>query len=194
MRKICYLLTALLFTGYLSCKKPYNAQITSTATGILAVDGAIISGDSTFLTLSRTTALNDTTQNKPELKAILSVEDDQGKLYSFTETGKGGYAMGINNFSPARQYRLDIKTTDGKIYQSDFVPMKVTPPIDSVYFAETSDAQVLFFADTHDATTNTRYYRCDYRETYEYTSLYGGIRDSAAYLRYVYVNGNIVDE
>jgi len=181
-----YIFTALIFTGYLSCKKPFNAKLTSTATGILTVDGPIISGDSTFLTLSRTTALNDTTQNKPELKAILSVEDDQGKLYPFTETGQGNYVMGVTNFSTARQFRLDIKTSDGNIYQSDFVPMKITPPIDSVYFRETSDAQVLFYANTHDPTNNTRYYRWDYKETWRYTSYLDGS------IGYVYSNNNLI--
>jgi len=189
-----YVFMMLVFTGYLSCKKPFNATLTSPATGILTVDGAIISGDSTFITLGRTTALNDTTQNKAELKATMSVEDDQAKLYPFTETGKGNYALGITNFSTARQYRLDIKTSDGKIYQSDFVPMKVVPPIDSVYFHQTSDATVLFYANTHDPTNNTRYYRWDYKETWEYTSYYGGYMDSAAFIRYVYKNGAIIEQ
>jgi len=185
------LLTALILTGYISCKKPFNANLTSTATGILTVDGPIISGDSTFITLGRTTALNDTTQNKAELKATVSVEDDQAKLYPFTETGKGNYVLGITNFSTTRQYRLDIKTSDGKIYQSDFVLMKVAPPIDSVYFTQTSDATVLFYANTHDPTNNTRYYRWDYKETWEYTSYYGGYMDSIAFISYVYKNGGI---
>jgi hypothetical protein len=169
--------TYVLLTGFvllicISCKKPFNAHITSVTTNFLAVDGSIVSGDSTFITLSRTTSLSDTTQNKVELKAIVSVENDQAKLYPFTEKGKGIYELGITNFDPARTYRLDIKTSDGKIYQSDFVPMKVTPPIDSIYFKQNSDATVLFYVNTHDATNNTRYYRWDYKETWSTVALY----------------------
>src|ERR1700761_8869227 len=140
----------ILFIMLTACKKPFKATLTTTVTNYLAVDGAIISGDSTFITLSRSTALSDTTQNKVELKAQLSVEDDKGTLYAFTEKGKGVYTLGVNTFSTARQYRLDIKTSDGKIYQSDFVPMKVSPPIDSLYFKQNSDATVSFYTNTHD--------------------------------------------
>ena len=179
-----HILPILILTGFLSCKKPFTAHLATITTNFLAIDGPIISGDSTFITLSRTTSLSDTTQNKAELKAMVSVEDDQAKLYPLTEKGKGKYVLGVTNFSTARKYRLDIKTTDGKIYQSDFVPMKVTPPIDSVYFKQNSDATVLFYVNSHDANNSTRYYRWDYKETWSYVPLYQSY--------YQYKNGQIV--
>jgi len=182
---VSYILTALFLTGYLSCKKPFSPKLTSISTNFLAVDGPIISGDSTFIALSRTTSLSDTTQNKPELKAIVSVEDDQGKLYPLIETGNGNYVLGVTNFSTARQYRLDIKTTDGKIYQSDFVPMKVTPPIDSIYFQQPDASNVAFYVNAHDATNNTRYYRWDYKETWSIVPFYQAL--------YEYKNSQIIN-
>jgi len=185
MKKMAgYILTALVLTGYLSCKKPFSPRLASVTTNFLAVDGPILSGDSTIITLSRTTSLSDTTQQKMELKAIVSVENDQGTLYPLTEKGKGVYTLGITNFSTTRQYRLDIKTTDGKIYQSDFVPMKVTPPIDSIYFNQNSAATVLIYVNSHDPTNSTRYYRWDYKETWSYVPLYQAL--------YEYKNGQIV--
>ncbi len=165
-------MTSLVLAGYASCKKPFSPNLTTVTTNFLAVDGPILSGDSTIISLSRTTSLSDTTQNKVELKAIVSVEDDQAKLYPLTELGKGKYALGVTNFDASRKYRLDIKTSNGKIYQSDFVPMKVTPPIDSIYFKQNSDASVLFYVNAHDATNSTRYYRWDYKETWSYVSLF----------------------
>jgi len=179
------LLTALLLTAYLACKKPFNPQLASVATNFLAVDGPIISGDTTFITLSRTTSLSDTTQNKAELKAIISVENDQGMLYTLTEKGKGQYFLPVTNFDIARQYRLDIKTTDGKIYQSDFVPMKVTGPIDTIYYQTNGYLNVQFFLNAHDPTNNTRYYRWDYQEVWQYNSWYEAFYD--------YTNGQIVN-
>lgn len=183
-RSLHYILTALTLTGFLSCKKPFTAHLATVTTNFLAVDGPIISGDSTFITLSRTTSLSDTTQNKAELKAVVSVEDDQAKLYNLTELAKGKYFLPITNFSTARKYRLDIKTTDGKIYQSDFVPMKVTPPIDSIYFKQNSDATVLFYVNAHDVNNSTRYYRWNYKETWSYVPLYQSY--------YQYKNGQIL--
>jgi len=173
MRRLAaYIVFGLLIVTHLSCKKPFNPALPSVVTNFLAVDGPIISGDSTFITLSRTTKLSDTTQNKAELKAIVSVEDDQAKLYPLMEKGKGKYVLGVTNFSPARKYRLDIKTADGKIYQSDFVPMKVTPPIDSIYAKLPDDNDVAFYVNSHDAANNTRYYRWDYKETWTVVPFY----------------------
>ena len=180
-----YIFTGLILMGYLSCTKPFKAQLTSVATNFLAIDGPIISGDTTFITLSRTTSLSDTTQNKAELKAVVSVEDDQAKLYPLTEKGKGQYFLPTTNFDVARKYRLDIKTTDGKIYQSDFVAMKVTAPIDTIYFALNGYQNVQFFLDAHDPTNNTRYYRWDYTEVWQYNSYYEAT--------YKYINGQIAN-
>jgi hypothetical protein len=167
----------------ISCKKVYTPQLVSVATNFLAVDGDIISGDTTFIRLSRTTKLSDTTQNKAELKAIVSVENDQKALYPLIEKGKGLYILGVTNFDKNRTYRLNIKTSDGKIYQSDFVPMKVTPAIDSIYIKQTQANEITFYADAHDGTNNTRYYRYDYTDTWSYNTFY--------HILYQYKNGQL---
>ena len=190
--KYCICVCAAVW--YTSCKKPFEPTLVDRFTNYLAVEGTIISGDSTIITLSRTTGLKDPTQKKVELKASVSIEDDQKVIFPLVEKGKGNYALGVTNFDAARKYRLNIKTATGGTYQSDFVPMKVTPPIDSVYYKLPDSQSMLFYVDTHDATNKTRYYRWEYKETWAYTAYYGGIRNSRAYLRYEYVNGNIVDK
>ncbi len=182
-KKILYILTALVFTGYISCKKVYTPQLVSVATNFLAVDGNIISGDSTFITLSRTTSLTDAIQNKVELKAIVSIENDQGTLYPLAEKGKGVYVMGVTILDPARKYRLNIKTTDAKVYQSDFVPMKVTPPVDSIYIRKTAADELTYYTDTHDPNNSTRYYRWEYTDTWKYVPIYRAF--------YKYKNGEV---
>jgi hypothetical protein len=172
MKRLTIYIILVLAVIYISCKKQYKPTLVTVSTNALAVDGPIVSGDSTFIRLSRTTSLSDTTQNKAELKAIVSVESDQKALYPLTEKGKGLYVLGVTNFDPARKYRLNIKTNDGKIYQSDFVSMKVTPPIDSIYIKQTDPVEITFYADTHDATNNTRYYRWDYKDTWAYVPIY----------------------
>lgn len=176
-QKFAYL-AIILFLSVVACKKPFNPILATTTTNFLAVDGTIISGDSTFITLSRTTKLSDTTQKKAELKAVVSIENDQKTLFPLIEKSKGIYTLGVTSFDPARTYRLNIKTSDGKIYQSDFVPLKITPPIDSIYFKQDSRATVLFYVNAHDPSNNTRYYRWDYKETWSYVSLY------LAYIQY----------
>src|SRR3954467_12121339 len=101
----------LIACVYISCKKQYKPTLATVSTNFLAVDGPIISGDSTFIRLSRTTSLSDTTQNKAELKATISVENDQNTLYPLIEKGKGLYVLGMINFDANRKYRLNIKTS-----------------------------------------------------------------------------------
>jgi hypothetical protein len=179
---------------FTACKKPFNPTLVDNFTNYLAVEGTIISGDSTIITITRTTGLKDPTQKKVELKATVSIEDDQMVKYPLVEKGKGNYALGVTNFSPVRKYRLNIKTLTGSTYQSDFVPMKVTPPIDSVYYKLPDSLSILFHVNTHDAANKTRYYRWEYKEAWTYTSYFGGIRNTVPYLQYEYVNGNIVEQ
>jgi len=172
MKKYLYTLLVILTC---SCKVPFQPAVTTTAYSYLVVDGVINSGsnstDSTFLKLSRTFKISTSPLTNPELHAQVSVEDAANNSYPLTETGKGNYiaaALGLNN---TKQYRLRIKTSDNRIYLSDFVAIKPTPPIDSIGFTATD--KLTIYANAHDATNSTRYYRWDYGETWEFRALYG---------------------
>ena len=173
MKKIfrCALFFVFLISG-LSCKKDITDLPLTDYNNIFTVEGPILSGDSTIIHLSRTTRITGNKTAKAELNAIASVESDQNQLYPLTEKGDGTYVLGVTNFDPAHKYRLNIKTADTKIYQSDFVNLKITPAIDSVYYKPESDKKINFYVNTHDANKSTRYYRWDYKETWSYTSLY----------------------
>ena len=69
----------------------------------------------------------------------------------------------------SEKYRLSITTSDGTKYQSDFVPFKQTPPIDSISW-EQDTSDVHFFINTHDPQNNTRYYRWQFGETWQYST------------------------
>jgi len=64
---------------------------------------------------------------------------------------------------------LRIKTTAGETYLSDFVPVNVTPPIDSVKWTSDSTG-VQLYVSTHNPANNTRYYKWDFAETWEFHS------------------------
>lgn len=166
------LLTGLLLVAvaWISCKKPYQPETITTDYKYLVVEGTISPGDSTFFKLSRTTPVNKATPT-PELKAIVTIEDEQSNSYLVKETGNGTYSASSYNLDNAKKYRLRIKTSAGKTYLSDFVPVKNSPPIDSIGFIAQSDALQLY-ANTHDATGNTRYYRWEFSEAWVFNALY----------------------
>jgi len=166
------LLVTAIFAG---CKKPYNPPAVSVTNNYLVVEGVINSGsDSTVIKLSRTVNLASAVTVNPVLHAALTVESDQNNSYALSETTHGNYVSAGLNLDNTRKYRLRIKTPDNRQYVSDFVPVKVTPPIDSIGFNITSidGAGIQIYANTHDPNNTTHYYRWDYDETWRFHSLY----------------------
>jgi hypothetical protein len=170
MRRSVYILLTIMLG--LACKKPYNPTIVATGTNYLVVEGVINTGqDSTIIHLSRTVPISSNVSSNPELGASVAVLNNAGNSYPLAETGNGYYKAPPLNLSSSNQYSLKIMTSDGKVYQSDFVPVKNSPPIDSVYYRIQSNGLEIY-ADTHDPANNTRYYRWDYVGTYEFHSAF----------------------
>ncbi|HZX58509.1 MAG TPA: DUF4249 domain-containing protein [Mucilaginibacter sp.] len=154
------------------CQKPYLPHIVAVSSNYLVVEGVINTGsDSTSIRLSRTVQLSSTAQVKPELGATVTVTTDAGGNYPLSSTGKGYYTGPGLNVNSAAKYGLKIVTSDGKVYQSDMVVAKNSPPIDSVYYRVQSDG-LKIYADTHDPSHSSTYYRWDYKETYEIHSAF----------------------
>jgi len=164
MRKVVCILIVL--TVYWGCKKPYLPVAISGNTNYLVVEGTINTGqDSTIIRVSRTVKLASKLKSAAELNATVMVEGDDNSTYPVAETGNGYYKTFALNLSDSHKYRLKITATDSKVYQSDFVPVKNSPPIDSVTYGPTTGG-IGLFVNTHDASNKTTYYRWNYVETY----------------------------
>jgi hypothetical protein len=104
--------------------------------------------------------------------ASVSVESDNDETFNLLKKSPGVYALSGIALDDTRKYRLHITTKDNKEYRSDFVPVKNAPPIDSIGFNVTSTG-IQLYSNAHDPTDNTRYYRFDYAETWQFHSMYG---------------------
>ncbi len=156
----------LLLLTLLCCKKPYNPPAVAINPNYLVVEGAINTGpDSTIIKLSRTVKLSSANVANPELHALVTVVSSTNASYPLTETGKGYYRTAGLNLSAANTYSLKIVTSNGKVYQSDFLAEKNSPPIDSVNYTVQNN-QVNINVNAHDPANKTIYYRWDYVETY----------------------------
>lgn len=166
-------ITYIIIAGTLAltcCTKPYNPPAIKSVTGYLVVEGVINAGDTTKFQLSHTIALSSDSSLAPVAGAVVMVQGNDNSSYSLTGNSKGVYT-GVLNLNTGKQYRIDIKTTDGKEYRSDYVPVKITPAIDSVSTdIKANGLQVN--VNTHDPANNTRYYRWDYTETWEFHAKY----------------------
>jgi Domain of unknown function (DUF4249) len=164
-RHLIWIIIMVIAAG---CTKPYNPKVISSPTNYLVVEGIINTGnDSTYIKLSRTVNLSTANTIVPELNALVTIQNDQNFSYTLQEEGGGLYATPVLNLSPTAKYRLMIKTSDGKEYLSDYVAAKATPSIDSISYS-IQNGGVQFFVNSHDPQNNTRYYRWDFDETWEY--------------------------
>jgi hypothetical protein len=138
----------------------------------LVVEGVINAGaDSTIIKLSRTVNLSSGTTNNPETGAAIVVQSNNNNSYPLTETSKGNYSVAGLNLDATKTYRLSIKTANNQQYLSDYVPVKITPPVDSIGFTIQSNG-IQLYVNTHDPNNNTRYYLWDYKETWQFHARY----------------------
>lgn len=155
---------------FVACKQAYEPPAIVAPNHYLVVDGVIntLPDSKTTIQLSRTKNLKDSFQAVPESAARVQIEAKSGAVYTLQEQNAGVYTINHLTLSAAENYRLNIRTTNGTQYFSDFVPVKQTPPIDSVTWKQ--DGGVTFYVNTHDPLNAARYYRWDFTETWQYRS------------------------
>lgn len=135
------------------------------------------------------------------------VESNNGEIYHFLEdAGKKGSYIFENDgecFNIGKEYRLVVKTTDGKVYESSYEIMLPSPPIDSLYF-ERRNLEMSNLVDTikgiqllldfRASEYFGHYYRWSIEETFEfhstwpkrsYISTTGKVTGSVDYSTYV---------
>ncbi|TSD64912.1 DUF4249 domain-containing protein [Inquilinus sp. KBS0705] len=162
--------TALCYIA-VGCKKPYVPPVITAPSSYLVVDGVINSGaDSTFIRLSLTKNLGDTTITNGVAGAALTVESQDIK-YNLSEIKTGVYVHSGLNLDKTKKYRLRIKTVTHQEYLSDEVEVKQTPPIDSITFEPQSNA-LNINVSTHDPSNKTVYYRWDFDEDWRFHAKY----------------------
>ena len=112
----------------------------------------------------------------------VTVTDDLGSSFKFTESEAGTYTSDSSNFqgSIGRSYTLHINTNsdNNRYYESYPMLMKSVPPVDSVYYEKVNitgsdpnyymEQGCQIFLDTHDPTNQCKYYRWSFVETWEF--------------------------
>ena len=116
------LYSAGLLCCALSCKDHYTPPAVKNNPAYLVVDGLLTSfPDTAIITLTRTRNIADSTPGQPELNASVMVEGETSGVISLFEKGNGTYSN-LLSMDSSEKYRLFIQITEGKKYESDFVP------------------------------------------------------------------------
>lgn len=179
----------LIFVVMIGCKDRYDIPLKDTDQSLLVVEGVLTAAqDSTIITLSKTVKVNDKVSFKPVSLARLTVEDKNGTSIPLQEKVGGKYVSGPLGLVIGNEYRLRIKTSDNKEYISDYVVAKKTPDIDSISWKK-ENGDAVIYANTHDVTNNTKYYKWDYDETWEIHSHFASTYQYIGGTTIVYVPG-----
>lgn len=107
-----------------------------------------------------------------ERNAIVTVTDDLGNRYDFSEDSPGKYT---SDFAFATEqmvkYELRVTTADGTSYTSDTESYQGISQIDDVYAARELNAQnkegVFIYVDGSSNDPDSKYFRYSYEETYK---------------------------
>jgi len=155
-----------------ACLEPYDAPVVTENRNYLVVDAFLNADGEATVALSRTHPLYAEEKKPPEVGAVVQVEDESGNVHSLNEV-RPGYYTGLVPVDLQATYRVRINTS-GEHYLSDLVPVKLSPPIDSLYW-RTTDNGLVIYADTHDPGGESIYYQWEVIETFEYTSAYNSV-------------------
>jgi hypothetical protein len=156
------------------CVDPYLPEVVSANANYLVVDGFINGNGRTRIRLSRSENVAATTAPPVQKGATIYIVDDAGQRYAVPETSVAGvYRSDSLLLNPVRRYQLRI-SLGAASYASDLMPLKVTPDFDQLALVR-QDGQYQLTLGTHDARGQSRYYRWNYTETWEFNSAYNSV-------------------
>ncbi|MBN8865019.1 MAG: DUF4249 domain-containing protein [Sphingobacteriales bacterium] len=171
----------LLATG---CRDPYRPEVVTKAPNYLVIEGVLNAGQgATNVRLTRTTQIDRTSSIIGEASAMVTVEGKDNSAVPLAYQGNGLYIHPNLNLVIGNEYRLRVKTTDGKEYLSAYVVAKTTPPIDSVTWSRSATGGVDIKVNSHDDANKTKYYRWEYDETWEIRTYF--------FSKYIYENRRV---
>jgi len=182
-QKYCLIILTALISG---CVEPFTPEVTNYE-NLLVVE-AFLSDDARNqeIILSRSYPINEN-RIQYEADAGVWLEEASGNRINFIELDPGHYEPEAG-FMPKSglSYTLNIVTVKGKIYKSEPVIMKITPPVSHVYFemeAITSDKiggldeGIQVFLDTKIESNEPGYFRYEWEETWEFSTPFESFLD-----------------
>ncbi len=164
---------------------------------LLVVEGLITDQpDTNIIKLSRSLPLGKRSVANPLKGCIVTISDDLGNTFGFTETIPGTYVTDPSKFQGVigRSYALHIKTNvenNNLNYESYPMEMKSVPPIDSVYYEKvtlqenngiSTQEGCQIFLNTHDPINQTKFYRWEYSETWEFQLPYNMVPNKQCWI------------
>ena len=162
------IVAAALLLTLSSCIDEYTADIPSDDSNLLVVEGTICSSQLNKFILTRSQAVNSTSQPRMVTGAKVSVHGSDGSEY-VAQAADGYYACSMGELNPNVEYYLHIET-DGEVYESEpQKPMRTEEIAEVSVVQSTPESNIEFFV-TPEApfdASKANYYSWTYEETWE---------------------------
>ncbi|EIA09144.1 DUF4249 domain-containing protein [Flavobacterium frigoris] len=164
------LLLLLLVTIFSSCTETYPL-LTNTYEEAIVVEATLTNElKNQEIKISKTARFEDDGV-ETEKDAIVILKDNLNNEYKFNEKSGMYISQSIFQILPNREYTLEIKTTDGKVYKSTPETLTTVTPIESIIPTITTNKDneigVQININSYDPTNTSKYYRYEYEETYK---------------------------
>lgn len=159
----------LILASVIGCRERYDIPYTQPPAGFLVVEGIINAAGVTEVRLSRTTPVGQRAL-LTEKGAAVEIQGDNNQRFSLNEVDSGVYRSAFLNLAGDAQYRLWI-SAGGKEYASAYSSALPSPELDSLSWKR-QNGGVEIFVNAHGDAGQTRYYKWDYAETWEFSSPY----------------------
>lgn len=171
LNKLIFLLLASLFVQ--SCTETYPL-LTNTYEEAIVVEATLTNElKNQEIKITKTSRFEDT-KIQIEKGAIVTVKDDQKNEYIFEESGDIYKSKDVFQILPSTKYTLEIKTTDGKTYQSSPETLTTISPIQSIVPTLATNKEnvtgIQINVNSYDANRTSKYYRYEYEESYKIVS------------------------
>lgn len=178
MRKIIYIFISIMTLMAVSCVYPYEVELEDGSSGTVVIEGDILCGEVSMFKIALTKSVSDTISSWFAVHELY-VEGENGEKHYGRDLFKTGYyEVDTRNLKKDVKYRFVAKISKdvqsisyARTYSTDFMPVLVTPPIDSISYQVSPDStSVSIKVTSHDDTQPEGYYRWDYVEDWEFTS------------------------
>lgn len=166
-----------------SCIKSYEPVIATSDINKFVVSGVVTNHDGNqTVTISMTSSINKA-EERPVPGCIVTISDAQGNIFTMADSSDGNYHGWIDPMYliPGKSFKVDVVTPDGSKIESDFDQISICPKVDSVYYMvkdqPTTDPAtflkgIQFYVDLDGDAADSRYYRWEVFETWEYHTDY----------------------
>lgn len=175
-----YIYFTFLALSIWTCVEPFEPEV-GTYDSTLVVDGIFNDGEEpSRIFLSSSFAYSEN-ENIPIQGAQVVIEEEQGGRTILVESTPGVYQTDPSTFKGevGKSYRLLVNTPDGNAFESSWEQMKASPAIEDLHYAIEERAPddpnlqpvpgAQIYLSTKDTENNTRYYRWEFEETYQYS-------------------------